>query len=955
MSSARLNKVRDSLPNIVMPESKAERRVSLTGFSNVVLDVSTNKTPNDEDKDKLRVRFAEVSSMDLAMSGSSQKPTKRKYSVALQTLKPFRPSSKDGKLPMNKVGLFSYTFLTWFSGFVWKMFKNRANPINEDDVWECSDAEGLSTNTERLQRLWKEELGKNGEKKASFLKVWMRFCFTRVFVSLLLLSINAIVTFSSSALLVNKVVAYLESPDDDLWYGLGLCLAIFSCEVIRAVTFANMIVFSCQTGTRFRSGVMGIMYNKLLRMRSIKGKTNSEIINVFGVDSYRIYIATWTTGFLLSLPLYVIIGTVYCYILIGYWCFVSVGTFTVCYFAQTFLTRFIAAVRAKCVQYTDLRVRRMGEVLNSMKFIKMYAWEKPFTDAIKDVRKFEQKYVLRGTILNGIITSIIPITPTIASVVTISVYTAAGNDLTASTAFAVIGTMNFLRIIVALLPFALRSYAEAKVSFRRIQTLLLTEEHEKPTDEVFDKDNAVEVKAASFVWETMPDSSTKVDMKKIENGLKKRRKSSIASLADSRRASISNFALTDINLDVKKGKLIGICGSVGSGKSSLMYAILGRMMQQKGHIAVAGEVAYVSQQAWIFNATLKENILFGREYDKNRYQDAINCCGLEPDIQILTDGDETEIGERGTNLSGGQKQRVNLARAVYSDSDIFILDDPMSALDVKVGRQIFHSCIKGALQGKTILLVTHQLQYLKHCDEVVVMEDGIIEEKGLHHELIANDGIYANMFRIFDNTTMKPINKKGTTKEADTKITTTQKEKSPSTSSQQNGDSKTGALKKGKKQKLVLAEEASIGNVTFGTYSAYISAAGGWFLIIGVILVYFISAGSLVFTDWWLSQWLTVLNSPSNSPNITLEYRENTTASIITTILSSNSTSINSLSGDDMNSSWLYDINNDTYLYVYIGCIAGIIILEITKSVTGAFVSMLMVLFYSCQNIYMYL
>ncbi|XP_052795048.1 ATP-binding cassette sub-family C member 5-like [Mya arenaria] len=890
-----------------LPANALDRKVSLTGYTNVVLDHS-KPDRLDEDRDKLRVRFAEMPSM--SYDGGINIPIKRKYSVALQVLKPFRPSSKDGKLPINKVGFFSYVFLTWFSPLIWRMYRNRHEPVAEKDIWQCSSADGVMKNAERMERLWTEEVERSGEKKASFYRVWVKFIRTRTLATLVLLSINALFTFLSSAFLLNLVVAYLESVSTDLTYGIGLTVAMFGCEIIRALSFSNVFVFGAQTGARFRSGYMGIMYKKLLKLRTVKGKTSSEIINVFSVDSYRVYIASSVCVFLLSVPIYALIGTVYCYYLIGYWCFVSIGTFAVCYLGQMVLTRLMETLRRSSSQFTDTRVRRMGEILNSIKFIKMYAWEKPFNDAIQEVRSCEQTYVLYSALVSAITGSIIPVTPTIASVVTITVYTAVGNDLSASTAFAVIGTMNFLRIIVALLPFSLRAYGEAKVSFNRLEKLLLMDEYSTPSSDTYDKTNSLEMKAASFVWELQPESNSNEALKK---------RPSVTSLS-SRRESVNLFQLNDVSLDVKKGQLLGICGTVGSGKSSLISALLGRMLQTKGHLAVDGNVAYVAQQAWIFNASLKENILFGREFDEQKYRKAIQCCGLEPDLELLKDGDETEIGERGANLSGGQKQRVNLARAVYSDSDIYFLDDPLSALDVRVGKLIFHECIKSQLARKTVILVTHQLQYLKDCDEVVVMEGGDIAEKGQHIELINNGGLYTDMFRIFDSTSMSPRKAIGL---GDGEPAPSKKEPLKERSVKtENGTAapplskSNGILKKKKgKGKLVLAEEAGIGEIGFSTYHSYIKAAGGWLTTVAVILMYFITSGSLTFTDWWLSEWIDSLGKQeANSSTLQNESIPNTTYAAPSDV--NNTLTIAAEGG----------ISYDTYFIVYISSLAMILV-----------------------------
>lgn len=204
--------------------------------------------------------------------------------------------------------------------------------------------------------------------------------------------------------------------------------------------------------------------------------------------------------------------------------------------------------------------------------------------------------------------------------------------------------------------------------------------------------------------------------------------------------------LRNINLHVSKGSLVAIVGSVGSGKSSLLNAFLGEMDKMSGHVNTFGSIAYVSQQAWIQNATLKDNILFGNPMDKKLYDLVIDACALKPDLEILPGGDLTEIGEKGINLSGGQKQRVSLARAVYNNADIYFLDDPLSAVDSHVGKHIFEKVIgpNGMLKKKTRLLVTHGLSFLPEVNSIIVLNNGEIFEKGTYKQLMEKKSAFAD-------------------------------------------------------------------------------------------------------------------------------------------------------------------------------------------------------------------
>uniref|UniRef100_A0AAQ6AM37 ATP-binding cassette sub-family C member 5 n=1 Tax=Amphiprion ocellaris TaxID=80972 RepID=A0AAQ6AM37_AMPOC len=289
------------------------------------------------------------------------------------------------------------------------------------------------------------------------------------------------------------------------------------------------------------------------------------------------------------------------------------------------------------------------------------------------------------------------------------------------------------------------------------------------------------------------------------------------------------------------GSLVGICGGVGSGKSSLLSALLGQMTLLEGNVAASGGFAYVSQQAWILNDSLKENILFGNEYDPNRYNAVLEACCLLPDLAELPYGDMTEIGERGANLSGGQRQRVSMARALYSQRPILLLDDPLSAVDACVGSHIFKKAIKGADEGRTVLFVTHQLQYLPECDDVILMKDGQIAEHGTHAQLMVKERDYATLFNSM------------------------QQEVRPGAHEEQK--SKNGA-------QLMKAEEKGSGAVAWSVYGAYIKAAGGPVVFFINAFFFLSTTGSIAFSNWWLSYWIR-----QGSGNTSLILVNETTAS----------------------------------------------------------------------------
>ena len=278
---------------------------------------------------------------------------------------------------------------------------------------------------------------------------------------------------------------------------------------------------------------------------------------------------------------------------------------------------------------------------------------------------------------------------------------------------------------------------------------------------------SVQVTGASLAWEVEEARQGKKAAKAKKEKDDEKKKDGLSPLE-----GIFADCLFDLNLCVRSGELLGVAGAVGSGKTSLISAIMGEMKLQRGGLKVNGSLALVSQQAWIFNATLRDNILMGSPMQEAWYHQVVEACALAPDLKSMAEGDMTEIGERGVTLSGGQKQRVNLARALYADMDIYLLDDPLSAVDAKVGQHIFNKYVQVMLRHKTVLLVTHGMQFLKQCDRLVFLKDGRIAEEGRPRDLLEKkDGLYANMV-MYDAKRNVAQDKKPTRKRQESTLST---------------------------------------------------------------------------------------------------------------------------------------------------------------------------------------
>ncbi|KAG5836992.1 hypothetical protein ANANG_G00234520 [Anguilla anguilla] len=776
-----------------------------------------------------------------------------KYHHSISVLKPFRSTSKH-QHPVDNAGLLSFMTFSWLTPLALKAHKK--GQLFLEDVWAVSEWESCETNRKRLAGLWEEECEALGDQASLHHVVWT-FCRTRLLLSIVCLMVTQLAGFTGPALVVKRLLDYTEQVKPDLSYGLLLVLGLLASELIRSWSLALTWALNYRTGTRLRGAILTMAFHKILRRRGGAGPGNIQarkgLINMCSSDGQRMFEAAAVGSLLAGGPLIAVLGMGYNLAILGPTSLLGSAVFILFYPAMMFSSRLTAYFRRKGVAVTDMRVQKMNEILNYIKFIKMYAWVKAFSQSVRRIREEERTILEKTGYFQSITVGVAPIVVVIASVATFSTHMLLGYDLTASQAFTVVTVFNAMTFALKVTPFSVKSLSEASVSMERFKSLFMMPEVEMIRPQPQSPLVAIEISGASLAWETGGHSAQPTPRGTPSVGLVQRHglRRSRAAARGAKRAERSarlQRTLHCINLTVPQGKLVGICGSVGSGKSSLISAILGQMTLLEGSVKVSGDFAYVAQQAWILNASLRDNILFGKEHEEERYQMVLSACCLRPDLAILPCADLTEIGERGANLSGGQRQRISLARALYSDRSIYVLDDPLSALDAHVGNHIFNNAIKKQLRSKTVIFVTHQLQYLVDCDEVIFMRDGSITEQGSHEDLMSLNGDYAAMFnnlqlgeapyidvthRNSGNSLKKPPEK-----------------------------TKAGSIKKDKPAnkdnagQLMQAEERGQGSVPWSVYRVYIQALGGVMVFLLILLLFILNVGSAAFSNWWLSYWI---------------------------------------------------------------------------------------------------
>ncbi|ELR47159.1 Multidrug resistance-associated protein 9 [Bos mutus] len=814
---------------------------------------------------------------DLDRRGQRRSFTER-YDPSLKTMIPVRPYARLAPNPVDDAGLLSFATFSWLTPV---MVRGYQHTLTVDTLPPLSLYDSSDTNAKRFRILWDEEVERMGPEKASLGRVVWKFQRTRVLMDIVVNILCIIMAAIGPTVIIHQILQQTESVSRKVWIGVGLCAALFTTEITKVLFWALAWAINYRTAIRLKVAVSTLVFENLVSFKMLTHISVGEVLNILSSDSYSLFEAALFCPLPATIPILMAVCAVYAFFILGPTALIGISVYLLFIPIQMFLAKLNSAFRRSAISVTDKRVQTMNEFLTCIKLIKMYAWEKSFTNTIRGIRKKERKLLEKAGFVQSGNSALAPIASTIAIVLTFTCHILLRRKLTAPVAFSVIAMFNVMKFSIAILPFSVKAAAEANVSLRRMKKILIAKSPPSYITQPEDPDTVLLLANATLTWEQ--ETSRKSGLKKMQNQkkhfLKKQRPeaynlspSAQGAPDEEERYDSPKSVLHNISFVVRKGKILGICGNVGSGKSSLIAALLGQMQLQQGIVAVNGTLAYVSQQAWIFHGNVRENILFGEKYDHQRYQHAVRVCALQEDLSSLPYGDLTEIGERGLNLSGGQRQRISLARAIYSNHEIYLLDDPLSAVDAHVGKHVFEECIKKALRGKTVVLVTHQLQFLESCDEVILLEDGEICEKGTHKELMEERGRYAKLIHnlrglqfkdpehMYDAAAVEALKESPfeRNEDADLSLFLTLV-LAPGDEKREGKESETESEFvdiKVPPHQLIQTESPREGTVTWKTYHTYIKASGGYLLSLFVVSLFLLMIGSSAFSSWWLGVWL---------------------------------------------------------------------------------------------------
>ena len=583
------------------------------------------------------------------------------------------------------------------------------------------------------------------------------------------------------------------------------------------------------------------------------GWPNGRVVNMMSTDTYRIDQACGMFHLIWASPMTILITLV---ILLVNLTSSALAGFSLLFLgipALTIAVKSLIGRRLSINKVTDLRVSLTQEILKSVRFVKYYGWEGAFLARLRGIRRKEITLIQTLLTMRNGINAVSVSLPIFASMLSFIVYSLTKHKLTPATVFSSLSLFNTLRVPFNLLPVVIGQVTDAWTSIGRIQEYLMAEEQQDDVIWNMQAKQGVLIEHAHFVWERTAtqdfedkDPRAKRNAKPKKKYKKGFKNQSIADLDEKDTRGGENawsnaepFALHDINISVNRNELVAVIGTVGSGKSSLLAALAGDMRRTSGQVTLGGTRAFCPQYAWIQNTTVKENILFGKDMDRKRYEEVIQVCALQPDLDMLPAGEETEIGERGITLSGGQKQRLNIARAIYSDSQIILMDDPLSAVDAHVGRHIFEQAICGLLRNKCRLLATHQLHVLSRCDRIVWLDEGRIKAVDTFDNLMKNEMDFRKTMAL-------------TTQEE-------QPQRETRVSEDEMKEEKKDVQMKGtivkKGATLMQEEERAVKSVSWGVYIAYIRSSGTIVNGLLPILLLVLAQGANVATNLWLSYW----------------------------------------------------------------------------------------------------
>ncbi|RZB38697.1 ABC tran domain containing protein, partial [Asbolus verrucosus] len=681
------------------------------------------------------------------------------------------------------------------------LVKGYKKVFTEDDLSAPLKQHEAKKIGDKAEKLWQEE--ENFCENPSLCRVLVKLFGLEFMIYGLILSLGEFSFITLHPFFLKKLLDYYTPNQVEInkrqayLYATGILLVALSKSLIMHPCRLHFSVF----GMKVRIACSSLIYRRLLRLKhnSFQKITLGQIMNFLSNDVARFDFVFSHLHHMWICLIQVFGVAYYLDVFLDHAATAGLAIIVICLLLQVYFFKKASLIRMQVALKSDFRIRLMNDVICGIKIIKMYTWEKPFAKIIEAARRAEIDQVKKATYLRIVNSAFRLVVTRVSLFLSILIAALTNVPLTPQYVFVMVSVYEILKISVILLSKAVVDISDAKTSIERIQKFLITESKKQKIAKKIRRSNKV-----GCILKLNKELRVKVTAIHVKNVSFKWDK------------SLSADALRDISFDAVAGELIGVIGAAGSGKSTLLQLILKEIEPMKGNLEVEGLLSYASQEPWIFSASVRQNILFGQNLDKEKYQKVIEVCALEHDLSLFPYGDRTLVGERGVMLSGGQKARIGLARAVYRDADFYLLDDPLSAVDAHVASKIFNECILGYLRSKCVILVTHQVQFLKAVKKIYTLDKGKVITGGNLRRTIALEKC--------------------------------------------EGSSKTKAKVTLKKYDLPVEvkEHRSSGDTTKKVYLNYCRASGNWFYTCAGLFLFILNQFIGSATDYFVAFWVNV-------------------------------------------------------------------------------------------------
>ena len=752
------------------------------------------------------------------MSGSL--PSSKSFTTNTSTT---TASSSSGYQHAN---IFSRLFNTWLNPL---LSKGNKRPLEYKDIYELPDE---FTAFSIFQRFGPNLDSALEQKKSLVWALWKTF--GTPFIIAGLLKAVADVCSTSAPKTLWSLLDSIEKRESlkamisthQLLTGYFFCLMIYLLLQVNIMLVNAYFSKTMSLGFKCRVALANALYRKCLGFSSAERHTftSGKVTNMISNDTSRVERAVIYFHYVWSGPFQILMIVTFLWSLLGWISLIGLGMFCLFYPIQSFLMNRMTGIRNSSSSITDSRVKKMQEIIAGMRIIKFNSWEEEFLAQLGHIRDKEMGKLFSYSMYRSWVTFVTTMGPIISCCATFGTYYYVHRDMPIKIVLPSIAYFNSLRLPLALLPMVLSLCTDSKVALKRMQECLESKLGSYQPEQCKSNDNAVEVEQGVFFWPNDRHSRTLT-----------------ASTAVTAHASTIGIELSDDegliglflgDITIKKGELVAILGATGSGKTTFLNCLIGEMFRQQGTIRVTpGPIAYCPQTAWIRNASVRNNILLGSDFDLQRYYKIVTACQMIRDFELLTNGDETLIGDRGMNLSGGQKHRISMARAAYSDSPLLLFDDPLAALDANVRKKVWRQLFREFLKGRTRIVCTHDEWILPSVDRIILFNDMRVEFNGSYQDFL-------EFRKIVPRSDARRDSLSASTAQLPEEIAVLTKTPSPVPSSA-----------------AATEEDRAVGKVSFKVFSRYFLFCGGLAFIIAAVVTVVLHQLTRICDNYWVINW----------------------------------------------------------------------------------------------------